>query len=149
LLIECVFDDALRERMHGRWKEEREGLRHALLLQSQTSMDDVITPRAEHDTVVVAGYAPFFLSLYLLVKRSNQNIMRQPALLLNRVNQIIAFALILACFYAPMKTDSQYYTANWMNVMYEWTAGLFVGLCPSHRRGSFVRMMNGWPPQAC
>ena len=70
---------------------------------------------------------PLYHTLPLLLNRSIMNIMRQPALCMNRIAQGVFFGLILSCFYAPIGQD-QNSIQNRIGNLYELTALCFIGM---------------------
>lgn len=70
---------------------------------------------------------PFYVSFPVLLRRSLVNLSRQPELLLHRITQSVSYALILACFYAPVGHD-QRAIQNRIGNLYELTAACFLGL---------------------
>jgi hypothetical protein len=83
---------------------------------------------AEADFVVHLDLSkPLYYTLPLLLHRSFLNISRQPAICMNRISQGAFYALILACFYAPMG-QNQTSVQNRIGILYEMTALAFIGM---------------------
>ncbi len=81
----------------------------------------------EEQNVLVSSSKPNYISFPLLLHRSFTNLSRQPDLFYARISQPVFFALILACFYAPVGDDQQY-IQNRIGNLYELTATCFIGM---------------------
>lgn len=101
---------------------------------SATGEEALLNPIAERTESMESNFAtaivnskPLYHTLPLLLNRSIMNIMRQPALCMNRIAQGVFFGLILSCFYAPIGQD-QNSIQNRIGNLYELTALCFIGM---------------------
>ena len=91
---------------------------------------------------------PLYFTLPLLLHRSLLNISRQPPIALNRISQGTFYALILACFYAPLK-QNQNSIQDRVGILYELTALCFIGMLsciaifPSERNVFYREYVDG------
>jgi hypothetical protein len=68
-----------------------------------------------------------YKTIPLLLKRSLLNMKRQPIIMLTKISQGVAFALILCCFYAPLKSN-QISIQNRIGILFQMTLICFIGM---------------------
>lgn len=81
---------------------------------------------SEHEDGMIT-MKPFTESYPILLNREFTNLWRQPVLMFNRITQCLFYALILACFYAPVGTD-QAAIQDTIGLLYELTPLCFIGM---------------------
>ncbi len=90
--------------------------------------ETIVFNETDDDFIILKSSSkPNYISFPLLLHRSFINLLRQPKLFFTRIYQGIFFALILACFYAPVGDDQQS-IQNRIGNLYELTATCFIGM---------------------
>jgi hypothetical protein len=92
----------------------------------------------------------FFTVSWILYQRSFTNLIRQPVLFFNRITQCLFYALILACYYAPVNQTTQESIQNRIGLLYELTAVNFIGMLnciamfPNERNIFYREIFDGY-----
>lgn len=121
------------------------------LLSSRSSLWSGSNQSSHFQQHLFTNRKSFLVTYFILLYRGFVNLMRQPALLLNRVSQCIFYALILACFYAPLG-DDQVSIQNRIGLLYELTPLSFIGMLnciaifPTERGIFFREYVDGYYP---
>jgi ABC-type multidrug transport system ATPase subunit len=71
--------------------------------------------------------ASFFAAYPILVRRAARNMFRQPDIIIARIMQVVGMGIVLALFFAPLKTD-YYAIQNRMGFLVEIAPLYFVGM---------------------
>ncbi|ORX86087.1 P-loop containing nucleoside triphosphate hydrolase protein [Basidiobolus meristosporus CBS 931.73] len=92
---------------------------------------DPVDSKEQIEQLPVVIYRPYQLfsvrTTSILVSRTLTNMARQPLMIFSRLGQLLAYALILTIFFAPLPEDQAGYR-NRFGVMQECLAFLFVGM---------------------
>ena len=133
--------------------QKQKNLALALSISSSSSAAAAATIVKQSDTsnVILYPEKSVFITLPLLLKRSYQNISRQPVLLSVRVTQGLFYALILCAFYAPTE-HNQASIQNRIGNLQQLCSLIFIGMLSCiaifpHERNVFYReyVDGGYP----
>lgn len=114
-------------------KEVRSREKIQTLISSWSTATLPVLPASSHiDTPAQMGSlarvrAPFHVAFPLLLRRSFINFRRNPASIIARTTQVLAFSVILTLFFAPLKSD-YYSVQSRLGFIQEFSAVYFVGV---------------------